>query len=176
MKQLRMKATRHRVFIGWVLEAMEEGPELSERIVAEMNRSGKLGGRATTFETLDAAKLEKVIVAVKKEAKRRWRTKDDLLETVFEVWGGVASERKMEAQAAMMRALNAETMPSPVKMVYEELLVGLGALRVFGRGGVVEAMEEEEPAVNRLAECEEEEPVERPRWEVPAEAEERLPL
>lgn len=169
LRQLRMQARRHRVFIGWVLAAMEVGSERAEQIVQEMNRGGKLGGRAVTYETLDAGKLGKVIVAVKKEAKRVWRRKEDLLGTVFEVWGGIAMERKQEALAAMMRALNVQTAPVPAKAVYEDLLVMLGALRVWVVGGEIEAVDEdEEPGVNRLTdEAEAGEVAERPRWGVP---------
>ncbi len=151
LAQLRMAATRHRVFIGHVLDAMGEGPALVEQIVSMMNRGGKLGGRCVTYETLGDAHLEKVIVAVKKEAKRRWRTKEVLLQAVCSALFGLDADAVDAALCAALNCHRVSPLEVTMKMArYEDLLVMLGTLR-------------------RLALCEEHdaaEPATMPRFEV----------
>jgi hypothetical protein len=151
LAQQRMAATRHRVFIGHVLAALGEGEAWVEGIVHRMNRERKLGGNFASYDTLGAPQLAKVIVAVKKEAKRRWRTKEDLLQEVCSVLTGLDPRA---AKVAVCEALNCPVVPSPKDLVYEDLLVVLGTVRRLAEIGA----EEHDAA----------EPAPTPRWTVDA--------
>lgn len=131
--QAGMGATRLRVFIAEVVSALEVGPEYVDGVVRRMNGRGALGGRFLTYEGLGEAGLGKVVVALKREAKRRWPRKGNLLARV-EGWvrelrgGGVSPGR---VGAVLCAALRVEALPVLARLDYEELLVALGALRAL---------------------------------------------
>lgn len=95
------------------------------------------------LEDLTADELEKVIVALKREAKRIWPKKDDLLAHLNEL----CAAEDFDARAAMGVIKNALNMPPgavlyPDLMDYERLLVVLSALKSLGRTDRLEAIEE----------------------------------
>jgi hypothetical protein len=140
--QEEMPATRKRVFIRQLLAALDAGEEYAESIIATMQRRKKQrwtgAGAMATLDTISEDFLEGVMIALKKECRRRWKTKDRLLLEIRIVRdkGDFVEEY---AAAAVMRALCWDTLPPIGKMDYEALLVTLGVLRRLAMGRPIEA-------------------------------------
>ena len=127
------EAKRKLVFIGHLLSALEKGEAYLDHTVATMNRGGKFGGRFRSADTLTGSQLKGVMIALKKECRRRWGTKDELLGEVMAV---MAHCTPTDSRIEVMKALNTEVTPTLGKLVYEELLVALSAMRHLAAGTV----------------------------------------
>ena len=98
------------------------------------------------LDDLDESELKKVIVALKKECKRRWRTKEDLLRALDAV---VGHERDAGAAASahVQGVLHWTQWPAGglEKLNYETLLMVLSALRTLpARSGEAEQAEQDD--------------------------------
>lgn len=139
LEQIAMPRTRKLVFIGHLLSALEKGEDYAEALVVRLRekeshmrrREGRMGGRMLTLQTLALPGLENVRNALKDECRARWERKEDLLGEVMSVLAHCAPHL---ARAAVMQALNTETTPVLSKLVYEDLLVALSALRHLAAG------------------------------------------
>ncbi len=128
VQQLRMPEIRRRVFIDYLLAAMELTEDYAEGILQQMNRRGKQGGQMVTLDTLPEAELEDVMVALKKECRRRWKTKEMLLGEIQSVRASNNFD-PVKIAAAVQSALCWKSLPALEKMYYEPLLVALSVLR-----------------------------------------------
>lgn len=148
VQQLRMPAIRRRVFIDHLLTALEAGEEYAEAILARMNLRGAMGGAFAVLDTMGDEELEKVMIALKKECRRRWRTKEDLLGEIWTVRGDNEFPERETAEA-VREALCWRSLPPLDKMYFEALLVVLSVLRRLASGAmplpVVNAPEERVP-------------------------------
>lgn len=148
-----MPAIRKLVFIGHLLTAMQEGQEYGEQIAATQLRKGvtpfprkskrwtaeqldeKAAAREAkpertfrTLETMSEDELHGVMVGLKKECRRRWPKKEELLHEIHAVWAGGNFDRAT-ATGAVMKALCISWVPNIEKLYYEPLLTVLSALR-----------------------------------------------
>jgi hypothetical protein len=99
-------------------------------------QGGEPTRRDLTLDDLTADELEKLIVAIKREAKREWPTKELLLAHLNEL----CAAEGFDARAAMPAIRAALNMPEgailyPDGMDYERLLVVLSALKSVGGPG-----------------------------------------
>lgn len=135
VRQVQMPATRHRVFIGHCLTALGRDERYAEGIVATMKRNAKaLSGyhSAPSMDTLDEPSMKAVMIAIKKECRRTWPKKEDLLGTICDVL--TANQfPAADARCAVLGALNRcePTSLHPDDLPYEQLLVMLSALRTL---------------------------------------------
>lgn len=125
-------AERHRWTIGYLLAALGQGEEYGEAIVARMHRNRRHGAArgisGATLGALPPAGAMAVLIALKKECKRRWPTKAELLAAIETLCRGTAFD-EAAASAAVLTALSAKTLPPLDKMDYDALIVVFGALR-----------------------------------------------
>jgi len=137
------EARRKRVFIGHLLSALGEDEAFLEHTVASMNRNGKFGGRGVSAGSLNGLQLRGVMIALKKECRRRWPTKEDLLGEIHALRGSYEFDEAM-AREAVCAALNLKQAVPLLNMVYEDLLVVLSVLlRMAGRAVAIAALEAE---------------------------------
>lgn len=156
IEQKNMPKTRRLVTLRHYLAAIERTDDYAVSIARTMNKKGRIGqpwkeDRATwfdyahtkggvpvrqdlTLEDLTADELEKLVVAIKREAKRIWPTKEELLTHLNER----CAAEDFDARAAMPAIRQALNMPAgavlyPDLMDYERLLVVLSALKSLGR-------------------------------------------
>lgn len=131
IQQVKMPEIRKQVFIDHILTALGEGEEYAESILARMNRRRKLGNKFATMDTLDEAGLQAVMIALKKECRRRWPTKECLLGEI--ALARVEGIDESYAQAEVLKALNWRSLGRGLEyMYYEPLLVVLATLRRLG--------------------------------------------
>jgi hypothetical protein len=135
VQQLKMPEIRRRVFIDYLLAALGKTEDYAEAILSQMNRHGAQGGPLLTLETATEDALEDVMIALKKECRRHWRTKDNLLGELM-----LIVERNdfdpEHTQAAVMKALCWRSLPRDLaKLYYEPLLIVLSVLRRLESGG-----------------------------------------
>lgn len=132
--QQQMPATRGRHSLGLVLAALGAGEDYAEAILGRMNRHGAQGGPLLTIETAGVEALADLLIALKKECRRRWRTKPDLLAEIQRLREEDLDETA--AQAAVESALGYLPRRGLEKLPYDSLLAVLGALRGVGSGKV----------------------------------------
>ena len=132
-----MPATRKRTYIAELLAALGEHESYAETIIARMQRNRKLSstgaGTMLTLDTLQPDDLDKVKIALKKEIRRRWPKKSDLLAEIRTL----RTEHdfpEAETAAAVMLALGITTLPFLDKLYYEPLLTVLATLRRLAAG------------------------------------------
>lgn len=141
LAQQAMPQTRRLVFIGHLLNALEEGEEHAEALVVSLRDTesymrrpdGRMGGRFATLHTLSLRGLDAVRNRLKDECRARWRTKESLLDEAQTVRMCLAVDA-VRAQAAVMHALNVDTVPVLDALDYDRLLVVLSALRTLTPG------------------------------------------
>jgi hypothetical protein len=137
IRQETMPQIRKQTFIRQLLAALDEPEEYAEAVLSRMQRNRKLAstgaGRLVTMETLGVEDLEKVMIALKKECCRRWRTKDELLGEI-RIFRHENDLDEATAIAAVMQALCRTTLPPLQDLAYEPLLVTLGTLRTLANG------------------------------------------
>jgi len=146
--QAAMPATRARVFIRHLLAALERDEDYAQAILTRMQRGRRhahTGGRSlATLEQLGEGDLEKLKIALKKECRRTWPKKDDLLEVIYALAESGGFDQAA-ALAAVKRALNTEHLGRGVSyLVYEDLLVVLSALRALAAAMPAEVDDEAE--------------------------------
>ena len=83
IRQVRMPQTRWLMAIDHALFALLKERDYAEGIARQMNLRGKMGGPFTTLETLSEDGLEKLFIALKKECRREWPLKEDLLGVIM---------------------------------------------------------------------------------------------
>jgi len=110
-------------------------------------RNGEPRRRGLTLDDLAAPELRKLVIAVKKECRREWRTKVDLLNAI----GAVCRSAGFDGRAAGPAICAALNVPpgTPLDLEdwnYETLLVALAALRTCAAPAAAAVEEEEEPA------------------------------
>lgn len=158
IKQVDMAATRKRVYALQVSAALvpfagapTDAEQYAESVVARMQRNRRNtwtgGGSLVTLGTASEELLEKVIVSLKKEARRLWPRKEDLLAYVRSL---ACTET---ARAAVAVALCSGAGTEWWALTYEQLLVVAGVLQASPQHSAVscsapepEAVEVEEPA------------------------------
>lgn len=154
VKTAAMPETRRREFIRHILTVLGEGDAYADATLARMHRNARQENTTwatlATFATAGDADLERLTIAMKMEAKRRWKTKDDLLEAIWTFWEGSGLD-EATAMAAALQALHRPHLGRGLKfMGYEDLLVVFSALQRVSRGesvgAVAEVKTEEEPA------------------------------
>jgi hypothetical protein len=172
IRQERMPALRERTTLDHYLTALEKPEAHAQAIARAMNRGGRIGQpmaedrahfdyadvrngsprrKELTLDDLDELELKKVVIAVKKECKRRWPRKENLLDTIYDFARGFSPEQHKAALAHLMELMHWTQMPRDgvERFNYEMLLVVLSVLRRFVAGVPAEPAEplvEEEPA------------------------------
>jgi hypothetical protein len=128
LQQVKMPEIRKTVFVGHLVSALGEGMEYARSIAQRMNRHGALAGRFWSMDTLSEAALKDLMIALKKECRRRWPTKEHLL---GEIHLARLGEEWDEAwvRSEVLKALCWTALPPLEKMYYEPLLVVLSVLR-----------------------------------------------
>ena len=125
-------AERHRWTIGYLLAALGCGEEYAEAIVARMHRHRRHGAAqgisGATLGSLPPAGAKAVLIALKKECKRRLPTKGEVLAAIETLCRETAFD-EAAASAAVLTALSAKTLPPLAEMDYDALIVVFGALR-----------------------------------------------
>lgn len=133
VKQLKMPAIRKRVFIGHILDALQLPEEYAEALLQRMNLRGGVGGPMVTLDTASEETLGKVMVALKMECRREWRTKEELLWVIGELRRENDFDDTHVAEA-VRAALCWQSLPPLAKIYYEPLLVVLAVLRRMAAG------------------------------------------
>jgi hypothetical protein len=125
--QVKMAATRHGVFIGYLLAALHRDNGYAESILTRMNRRGKVGCKFVTVDTASEEVLKGLIIALKKECRRCWPTKDHLLGAI----GRICDSEEYDdtrCTPAVLAALGVQGLPRLDRLPYEHLLIVIGTL------------------------------------------------
>lgn len=121
LEGVRMPATRHRFTIRRIAAALGVDDRYIEGCVAKLFRSRPF----LTLEILEEDDAMRVLIALKKHARRKWRTKAALLGDVQKF----CCNNHVEDAVAVARAvLNRIRLPSIEVLSHDELLTLLGAL------------------------------------------------
>lgn len=126
LDQVQMPVKRWRVAVDFALAALDADPVYALRIAERM---GLHNGSAWSMDMRSEADLQKVLIALKQSARRKWPTKDHLLLSVSDF----IEEREMPANEAtkiVRKALCCPKLPPISSLSFDDLLTGLGALKL----------------------------------------------
>jgi hypothetical protein len=137
LAQMRMAATRKRVFIGHLLAALGLPEEYADAIVRTMNSRGRFGGAGVTLRTLPPDGLDVLRNRLKDLCRERWATKEHLLGEVRRLMAR-AEITEAQARESIALAMAEERVREFAAMTYEELLIVLSVVRALADGGAIE--------------------------------------
>jgi hypothetical protein len=123
-----MPRTRRVWLAATLCQAMGREVEYALGTLRQMNRRGAMGGPERTLEDLSERQLNAVLTALRKECRRLWATKEELLAAMqaFEIESEIDEEA---ARAATTEALHVDAAPHWTDLHYDDLLIVLAALR-----------------------------------------------
>lgn len=127
-----MAAERKRHAIRQLMDALELDDAEMERRIARRQHAGRLvtasAEAAVTFETIGVEDLERLLIDLKRDCRRRWPRKGDLL-TEIRVLRMSHEFDEAETTKAVREALRWRTLPALERMDYDPLLVVVGTMR-----------------------------------------------
>lgn len=126
--QEKMDRTRRIWVIQQLTAALDENEPFVETILKNMNRELALGGPYLRIDQLTFEQLEKLIIALKKECRRRWPKKCDLLGAIRAFCQENEVDQAVAGQA-VCKALCRQTLPRLDSLDYDRLVIVLAALK-----------------------------------------------
>lgn len=121
-------AKRGRHALDTLLAALGEGEDYAETIVFRMNKGGKLGGKGVTLGSLTGAQIRGVVIALDRECKRRFPTREAL---IAEIHGQAAGAQLDEAalQGRLCAVLRLAAVPQLADLGIDRLRIALATVR-----------------------------------------------